>query len=491
MARYQLRTSIRLARDGGQWLLRDAALGRSVRLGEVDARVVRALQGGTTLAQLASAAQLDPDEAARRLTGLARLYLLQGPRAQQRIALQAERDAFTATCKQPAGSQPLEFPLGRDPPQHGCVGTGTCCSASFLGPLTSADAVRVGQLAFGRRLRHLAGDDVFERVAFGGREHIGMQRESDDGRCIAQGDDLLCDIHAEHGAAAKPVACRQFPLRFYRSPAGVHVSLLLACDGYDRSRDAAAAWSTREAEIRALLTEDATAVRVAMPFEWSAGVAVAAEAWWQLREALFSLEPVAGPDVLADPHAWLAAVLAAVEAQIQATEDGLREGPDIRWPSRLARMRAGLAAATGLYDPAAVEATCAGLAERAQALQGRGLRSEAQRLHDFAAGVRAQGTGVALDRMAAGASRLTATPAAWRHLNDIVANDLQLQVALGHLDAGLGNLTRRLLLAEAVACHLARAAGRTVVDTADTTRALHVVYRSEPDLTALAGIQAA
>jgi hypothetical protein len=78
-----------------------------------------------------------------------------------------------------------------------------------------------------------------------------------------------------------------------------------------------------------------------------------------------------------------------------------------------------------------------------------------------------------------------AEPLVLRHLCDVVANDMQAHVVLGHLDAGLRTLTRRLLLTEAVACSLASRDGRAQVSAQDSTRALHVVYRSEPDIAGL------
>lgn len=481
MPRFLLRSSVQLGRDGGQAIVRDPTLGRAIRLGESDAKLVQALGKGGTPSQLAKTSGLSEAEVWSRLRGLARLYLLQGKRSQARIALQSEREAFQKQCQEPTATEAIEWPLGRDPPQHGCVGTGTCCGASFLGPLTPRDKVRVGGLSFGSKQRFQAGDPVFETVVFGGREHVGMARDPQTERCLAQGDDLLCDVHREHGMEAKPVACRQFPLRFYRTPKGVHVSLLLACDGYDRARDAAEPWPDREQEVRKLLGQEAVAVRAALPFELAPGLPVPAAAWWQLRDELFALEPEGD----ADPHTWLAAVLQRADEAIAAREAELAEAPELTGDRPLARLTAALRAPATLYDTAKLADRRVQLQTRAADLRQRGHRHDAERLDDLERALAAQQTGRALQPR----GTFQASRPALRHLHDVVANDLQVQVALGHLDAGLQNLVRRLLLAEALACDLAQRAGRTTVEAADTTRALHVVYRSEPDLAALAGCQ--
>ncbi len=494
MSVYRLRGDVHLERaPTGEWFAVDPLLSRRVRLGEVDARVVRALAQGGSIAALARKTELQPEELTSRIHGLARMYLVQGKRAQARIKLQVEREAFARQCHHPAADEPLQWPMGKHPPQHACVGTGTCCGATFLGPLTQADQRRVAGLRFGSRVRKhpghadhvvrlgpggdIAATELFETVEVAGVTHVGMAR-GHDGRCQAQGDDRLCDIHREHGSAAKPMACRLFPLRLHRSPRGVHVSLLLACDGYDKARDAAEAWPGREGEVRTLLAEGAAPVKAALPFEWTAGLPVAQGAWWSLCDEFFALEPDQ-----ADAKGWLAAVLKRAQAAIDQRAAELAEGPELVLPDRLGELVQALQAPEAMYDLGDLHTYAAQLDERAVALQQRGERSDARRLQDLARGLRAQ--------MAGRAGRpIVLEPMAARHLHDIVANDLPVQVALGHLDAGLGQLVRRLLLAEALAADLADRAGRTTVTPADTTRALHVAYRSDPDLQGLARLGA-
>src|SRR6185312_15383084 len=60
-----------------------------------------------------------------------------------------------------------------------------------------------------------------------GHEHYLNHRA--DGGCVFLGADNLCRIHAKYGAAAKPLACRVYPLLLV--PAGDHwkLGLRMAC----------------------------------------------------------------------------------------------------------------------------------------------------------------------------------------------------------------------------------------------------------------------
>lgn len=499
MAIYRLRRDVRLERDpaaggpgGGGWRAVDPALARAIKLGETDAKLLRALANGATVAALATQLKQSSEQIRTRLAALARLYLLQGPRADLRLALQAERSAFAKQLQQPAAAEPLEWLTGADPPRHACQGTGTCCGATFLGPLTDTDAARVRKLTFGTRLgpaqqgqtpqvlrlgvgQPIGPDQVLESVRIDGKEFLGMARGEDE-HCLAQGEDLLCDIHREHGSAAKPVACRLFPLRFYRSPRGIHVSLLLACDGYQRARAAAGPWPEREPEIRALLQEGAPAPRLTLPFELSPGLPLPSADWWQLRSEFQGAEPVEP-----DGHAWLLAILRRAQTEGERRAAALAEGSETHTPPRLEGLAEALIDPRQTLGPQRTAEVADRLQQRAQALLQRGARHDAERLTDLRLAVLALHDGLAL----APRGNFTCHPAALRQLSDVVANDIQAHIALGHLDAGLRTLTRRLLVVEALACSLAQRAGRDGVEAADTTRALHVVYRSEPDIASL------
>lgn len=440
--------------------LLDAPLQRAVRLGERDRQLAAALRQPQTFDALR--ARFGADIGAR-LTALARLYLLAGPRSRARLALESEKRRFLTVPLRPAAVA-LHWPDGIDPPRHGCVGTGTCCSASFLGPITPADRSRVAALSLGT----LGDGERFESRLFHGKTVWGMARLAS-GQCALQTAELRCAVHAEHGAAAKPVPCRQFPLRFHRSPEGVHVSLLLACDGYDLARDAAQPWPQREAEVRDLLAAEASILALHLPVSLSAGLPVPFARWRLLRAACLAAEP-AEPD----PLAWLATVRALAAAAEAARAAELAEGPEIRWASALAV--AGEDSATRLGSAAAAATAAAELREGAAQLAGAARPGDARRLRDLAAGLQH------LEQP------LPTQTRAGRQLQDIVANDLPAHVLLGELDVGLTSLAQRVRVAAGVATALALAANRREISAADTTRALHVVARSPAELAWLQGI---
>jgi hypothetical protein len=352
--------------------------------------------------------------------------------------------------------------------------------------MTAADRKRVSALTLGRRASVQRGVDAIEELAYGGRVFAGMAREGD--RCVAQGDDGLCDIHAEHGLHTKPVPCQQFPLRLQRSPRGVHVSLLLACEGYDRARPAAEPWPSREPEVRHLLAMGASAIPMALPVELSVGLPVETDEWWSLRAALYAAEPsddVAQPD---SARRWLAAAIRVYEDHAARAHAALREHPAMSPRLATEGLDAVLGGHRGVFagldEPLA--AWLGALGQRLDALAARGETAEHRRLTRLGEAVKARRS---LDTAQAPAP-LPIDPDAARHLVDIVANDLQLQIALGHVDAGLRTLAVRLLLAEALADRRARAAGLAEVTARQTTEALEAVYRSEPDVQQLAGIRA-
>ncbi len=476
--RYRLRGALLIGRDAsGRWLVKDRQLKRALRLGDVDRRVAQLLARprGATVADLGKRLSLSSAEAARRLSGLARLYLLAGERARRRVALQDEHERWRQELGTHAAQAELNWPPGVDPPRHGCVATGACCSASFLGPMTDADRVRVSGLKMGGRSRVGSGDLALESMTFRGVEHTGMARI--EGRCVAQGDDQLCDIHAEHGMATKPVPCRQFPLRFHRSPRGVHVSLLLACAGYDRAREAAGDWPDRADEVRALLAEGAAAPAVAIPIELAAGVPVSAGDWWQLADELLALQT----QHPGDARGWLAAVLERFEQRLVEVQGALAEGPEIAWQPATTGLVDALRKPDALpFESDAVQGHRQELLERAEALT-QSSPADARRLRLLADAFEALLAGRALAPRGA----MAASDDARRHLVDVVANDLPLQVALGHVDAGLASLARRVLLADALSVHAARAEEHAEVQSSHTTAALACVSRSEPDVVSL------
>lgn len=469
MTRYRLRPELRLQRDAqGRHILQDPALRRGLRLGADDARLARALQGrGADVASLVRSlgGGTDATALARRLSGLARLYLLDGKRSAARAALPPPAQPDLAAI---AATVPLLWPQGPNPPRHRCVARGACCSSSFLGPMTAADRVRVEGLRMGQRSRVDAGTDAIELLVHGGREFAGMARQS--GQCVAQGDDGLCDVHATHGYEVKPVPCRQFPLRFHRSERGVHVSLLLACEAYSEAREAQQEpWSAREAEVRSLLAEGAVAVPLAWPHELTVGVPETSAAYWATVEAML--------DAARAEATATGALLAAAAILQQATERraaALREGPEIATPAVLDPLAACL---DGHFDSTWIGDRVDALRARADDLRQRDEPADARRLarlgEVFASWVDAPDLAAQCD------------PTATRLLHDLVVNDLAAAVGLGPLDAGLLAIGRKVAAAERDARLRAAQAGRATVDGEDATLGLKLVSRSEVDVAAL------
>lgn len=469
MTRYRLRAGVRLVRDAaGRAVLQDRDFRRGLRLGPDDARLVAALAGkGGRADELRRALGAAAAELEVRLSALARLYVLDGPRAALALQLQHPPPPALASL---ADSIPLHWPGGVDPPRHRCVSRGACCSSSFLGPMTGPDRVRVEGLRMGARSRVRDGVDAIELLDHAGQTYVGMARVG--GRCVAQGDDALCDIHAEHGMATKPVPCRQFPLRFHRSSRGLHVSLLLACEGYAEGRaEQRDPWPSREAEVRTLLAEGAQAVTVAAPGLLSLGVPAADAAFWGVVDAM-----VAASEAAADAFAALVAATEVLHVRALAHAETLREGPQVSTPARVGDL-APMVAGVG-WDRDVLEQQAAGLRGRAADLAGRDEPADARRLDRLAAVI------VRLGDPALAEVELDAVAA--RLLRDVVANDLPAAVAVGPLDEGLLALARRLTVASTDARMRAQEAGRRRADGADATLALKLVARSEHDVAALA-----
>jgi len=82
-----------------------------------------------------------------------------------------------------------------DEPRHRCLCSGTCCQGLY---------VEVGDEARARIEDIAAQLGVDTPIVEGGVRF-------DNGQCVFLGDDLLCNIHREHGGEAKPLTCQQFP----------------------------------------------------------------------------------------------------------------------------------------------------------------------------------------------------------------------------------------------------------------------------------------
>ncbi|MFO0674372.1 MAG: hypothetical protein U0235_32975 [Polyangiaceae bacterium] len=101
--------------------------------------------------------------------------------------------------------------------RYACVGDGLCCSdIHALGPVTRAEAARVRGFDSKAIENH-------PRLAL---PVLAVHRDHTCTFWSAQGG---CAIHRDHGEAAKPTACRQFPYGLVRTEAGLRVTTAHRC----------------------------------------------------------------------------------------------------------------------------------------------------------------------------------------------------------------------------------------------------------------------
>ena len=175
-----------------------------------DASLLEALRAEPrTLEALLETSGLSPDDAYRRLWGLARdlWFEIDALPAYDRLFKEAPHgtssdDGESAGIPQSTRGQAFL-----------CTGCGRCCAHTDIGPISGAEVTRIAALVegFEERCVRVGGtapdaDALFVLAS----TTAGCPYLLEDGRCA---------IHAEHGAAAKPKVCRQFPYRFTVFPA--------------------------------------------------------------------------------------------------------------------------------------------------------------------------------------------------------------------------------------------------------------------------------
>ncbi len=97
-----------------------------------------------------------------------------------------------------------------------CHGDGLCCTdIHFLGPLTRSEA---------RRLKLISPESVIRTEDVDGP----VLATRADGGCLFLGEGH-CELHATHGAAAKPEGCRHFPFGLTATPTGGRVTTEHRC----------------------------------------------------------------------------------------------------------------------------------------------------------------------------------------------------------------------------------------------------------------------
>ena len=91
-----------------------------------------------------------------------------------------------------------------------CNSCGNCCRGSII-PLSADDRARLAKQNWDQ---HPDFQDVRTELKmgmFGGHYRLNQRA---DGSCVFLMDDNRCQIHAEHGADAKPIVCQMYPLQF-------------------------------------------------------------------------------------------------------------------------------------------------------------------------------------------------------------------------------------------------------------------------------------
>jgi hypothetical protein len=106
--------------------------------------------------------------------------------------------------------------LVRPGARFACAGDGICCTdVHALGPLTRTEARRLRVIGADTVVRHAELEaPVFRTVAGGGCIYLRPGR---------------CQLHADHGADAKPDGCRRFPFGLVATPRGGRITTEHRC----------------------------------------------------------------------------------------------------------------------------------------------------------------------------------------------------------------------------------------------------------------------
>ncbi|HKU40145.1 MAG TPA: hypothetical protein VJR89_18425 [Polyangiales bacterium] len=97
-----------------------------------------------------------------------------------------------------------------------CLGDGLCCTdIHVLGVLTRSE---VRELRQRNKLSVIYSDEI-----------EGHCLKPIDHGCLFLGAEKLCSLHAQHGAAAKPVGCRRFPYGLVSTPVGGRITTEHRC----------------------------------------------------------------------------------------------------------------------------------------------------------------------------------------------------------------------------------------------------------------------
>ncbi len=209
-------------------------------------------------------------------------------------------------------SLPIEIPTL---PNWSCHGCGDCCRGRLLIAVTPAEKLRIEKQMW----TDADGVDPADMFVEEGKIfRLGHQR---DGACVFLDAAGRCRIHTKFGEAAKPLACRLYPLVIHPAGNKAVVGLRFSCPSAAENRGRPL--SAQSAEIQKL-------ARLVVPEDYEAGspppVLAAPDGEWPdfLRFVKWldtSLAPTDAPVALKLLRAlhWLAAVEKGMLAQISGT----------------------------------------------------------------------------------------------------------------------------------------------------------------------------
>lgn len=290
--------------DPPRWRLRDASMGRTIRLDargrEVALRMDRPQTPDELMARIAETGRpMAADALARVVATFSGLGLLADD------AARAAADARTGMLRQQAGSG-MTLLLPPDL-RFECTGCGSCCVGVNIGPITPD--VEEG-------LSGVIHDQLVAAVGTDAGFFITMRPDDPDddaadirlcrtrnGACLFLEDDGLCAIHRRWGPGRKPHVCRLFPYQFVLTPRGIAVGLQMECRGIlEASRGAPLA--NRADELQAMLAMAETIPETRMLLSLDGEATLDFDAYADLEDA------VCGAVAATDGGGWRAARIA-------------------------------------------------------------------------------------------------------------------------------------------------------------------------------------